>query len=348
MNSHITYRQLIGALAANDEPYAPVDLGNDFSLIVTQRGGRVFGPFWREGESLTWINPALASAESFARFRREGQWNMGGERLWIAPEIQYNIKDRADFWGSHHVPAAMDPGQYRLGAGDRSARLSTEMTLQAYNLSQGEVRLRVEQSISRLGLLPSMTAEAVIGAHYLRKIELSPHPVSGPVSQSWVLTQLNAGGELFILGHPDMKAATYFGDPTLQALTPQGKVFRIAITGQRQFKTGYSAASPRGQIGYINALDDGQSYLLVRYFVIHPDGLYAEEIPDQPGANGHAIHVYNDGGQFGANGEMEASGDAIGGSTGRSITLDHFGMLVYLGPTDALYALVERIFGLSS
>lgn len=341
--SRIHYRQLLDVLETAKEPFAPLSLSNGFSLIVTQRGGRVFGPFWNEGESLTWINPALASTESFDTFRRAGQWNLGGERLWIAPEIQYNIKDRADFWGSHHVPPQMDPGQYTLEPGARQIVLKAEMRLPAYNLSSSTANLWLDRTVQPSPVpTPAGLPLDVAFASYEQRILLDETYASAPVSQSWLLTQLNPGGQLLIPCEPGAVGVRYFGDPTSDALTPKDSAFRISLTGQRQYKMGYAAEAMTGRMGYLNTLPDGQAYFLFREYLIHPQGLYAEEVPDQPGINGHVVHVYNDGGQFGANGEMEVSGPAIGGTTGIRNSVDTFRMEVYLGPLPAIQSVAEQ------
>ncbi len=341
--SRIRYQQLLDVLEATGEPYAPFPLSNGFSLIVAQRGGRVFGPFWNEGESLTWINPALATTESFDAFRRAGQWNLGGERLWIAPEIQYNIRNRADFWGSHHVPPQMDPGQYTLEPGANQIVLKAEMRLPAYNLNSGTANLWLDREV-RPGALPILTdlPTNVSATSYEQRIALEEYYPSAPISQSWLLTQLNPGGQLIIPCEAGAEGIRYFGDPTSDALKPQSGAFRINLTGQRQYKMGYLAEAMKGRMGYLNTLPDGQAYFLFREYLIHPQDRYAEEVPDQPSINGLVVHIYNDGGQFGANGEMEVSGPAIGGATGIRNNVDTFRMEVYRGSLPAIQSITEQ------
>ncbi len=327
-------------------------LQDDINIVITQRGGRIFGPFLGDDSpSLTWINPALAEAESFASFVGDDEWNMGGERVWIAPEIQYNIRDRADFWGSHHVPTQLDPAHYQVYSIHGEIILSAEMTLQAYNLSSDIAHLQVRRHIQR-GENPiaalrvgAKLMQGVQFASYQHTVTLDDQGQIAPVSESWNLTQLNPGGVLLIPCTPAAEASPYFGDPAPDSLTPQGSAYRIAITGERQYKVGYKAAGVFGRMGYINMLPDGQSYLLLRNFFNNPAATYAEEVPDQIGANGHSIHVYNGGAQFGRNGEMEASGQAIGGSTGRSHTTDVFTMSVFVGQPDSINTIAEALLG---
>ena len=45
MNNRITYQQVITSLDQNRLPYATLSLQNNINVIVTQRGGRILGPF---------------------------------------------------------------------------------------------------------------------------------------------------------------------------------------------------------------------------------------------------------------------------------------------------------------
>ena len=113
MNHHITDREISHRLEENDIPYGVLALADDVHILITQRGGRVFGPFLKpDSESLYWVNPAFAAADAFKAYLASGEWNLGGERIWIAPEVQYLVRDRTDFWNSLHFPPAMDPGAF--------------------------------------------------------------------------------------------------------------------------------------------------------------------------------------------------------------------------------------------
>ena len=71
-------------------------------------------------------------------------WNIGGDRIWIAPEIQYNCHDRTDFWGTLDLPQQMDPGDYTLEQlGGDAWRVAQEVSLEAYNLNTGSKILHV-------------------------------------------------------------------------------------------------------------------------------------------------------------------------------------------------------------
>jgi hypothetical protein len=137
-------------LKAVDEPYAVLPLQQGATVLVTQRGTRVLGIFPAPGsDNLLWTNSnAFESAARWADFVAQGNWNLGGERIWIAPEIQYNVRDRADFWGTLKVPSAIDPGHYTLEQKPDCVHLHSQMRLDAYDLAEGQQDLDVSRWIS--------------------------------------------------------------------------------------------------------------------------------------------------------------------------------------------------------
>lgn len=354
MNNKITFRQVVDCLDKNDLPYAVFALQNDVKVIVSQHGGRVFGPFLsQESESILWLNQAFAHPASFEEFLNSGDWNQGGDRVWIAPEIQYTIRDRNDFWGSYHFPTQMDPGQYVMDQHKPGQwRLSLDLSLQAYNLASGRKKLHLERLINRvedpLRHLSDYRAltEGVIFAGYEQIVSLSEGTSDDIMSESWSVIQLNPGGLLLIPASPYVEFIDYFEpiDESLQ--TFHSDHVRLKITGDRQYKVGYKAAHVFGRLAYFYHLDDGRAYLIVRNFFNNPSVPYVEEPPHIPGCRGHSIHVYNDGGDFGGFGELECNGQTIGGVTGRSTSLDQMVLWLYVGAPDRLKKLLPHLLGI--
>jgi hypothetical protein len=335
----ITYRQIVDRLEENNLPFGELALQNDVSIILSQHGGRTFGPFLsREGESISWINDAFAEPGTFKSFLRSGSWNIGGDRMWIAPEIQYHVPDRHDFWGSVFWPEQVDPGTYKLERlGPGQWRLSQDMVLEAYNLASGQKELHLERLIRQVeDPLRNVTAfpelvDGVLFAGYEQVVTLSERKRDDIVSEAWSLTQLNSGGVLVIPASPRVEYTDYYQpiDESLQTIHPDH--VRLQITGDRQYKVGYKAAHVFGRLAYYNQLDDGRAYLIVRNFFNNPSAPYAEEPDHTPGCRGHSIHVYNDDGNAGGFGELECNAPTIGGETGRSSSTDQLVLWMYVG-----------------
>lgn len=349
----ISLEQLVSTLNTGGETYAVLNAGSA-QILITQRGGRIFGPFLsKDAPALTWINPALAAPHTFAAFIANKEWNLGGNRIWIAPEIQYIIHDRFDFWGTHRLPAAIDPGQYILTVDRESVHLAQRITLKAYNIAAGEKTLDVTRRIYTHVVNPlralnhASVFDEVTFIGYAQEVTLTDMGGAPMASEAWDLVQLNPGGQLIIPVTGEVEVSPYFGSPTDDSLTPRANPphLRIAITGDRQYKVGYKAAYLTGRFGYYQTLSDGRACLMIRHYDNNPSAHYSEEPPQNPGVNGHSIHVYNDDGGMGGFGEMECSGQAIGGPDGRTTHTDTFTMWCYVGTPDLVNAIGRILLG---
>ena len=327
--------------------------GHYWSVIISQHGGRIFGPFLsKDSESIFWTSDAFARPDTFKEFLSSGSWNIGGDRIWIAPEIQYHVPDRSDFWGSVFWPEQVDPGQYVLGEPEPGRWcLTQDMTLQAYNLASGQKELHLERQIRQVedplrnvGGYPELI-DGVLFAAYEQAVTLSERKQDDIVSEAWSLTQLNPGGVLVIPASPRVEYTDYYEpvDESLQTIH-QDHV-RLQITGNRQYKVGYKSAHVFGRLAYYNHLDDDQAYLIVRNFFNNPSVPYAEEPDHSPGCRGHSIHVYNDDGNAGGFGELECNLQTIGGDTGRSSSRDQLVLWLYVGALDRIKEIGLHLLG---
>ncbi len=353
MNNKISFHQIIACLKEHDLSYGVLTLQNDVSIIISERGGRIFGPFLSpESESVFWINQAFAHPDSFKAFLNSGDWNLGGERIWIAPEIQYNVHDRTDFWNTYDLPEPVDPGQYALSQPKPNQwQLVQDITLKTYNLTAGQKGLHVEKMIHRVEdpLRHLSDYETLIDgltfAGYEQVVSLSENESNDILTESWNLVQLNPGGQLLIPASPLIEFSDYFEpiDDDYQTIHPNH--VSLKISGNRRYKVGYKAAHVFGRLAYFNHLDDGRAYLIVRNFFNNPAAPYVEEPAGSPGRRGHSIHVYNDGGAFGGFGELECNGQTIGGVTGRSASTDQFVLWLYVGAVDKVKRLIPHLLG---
>jgi hypothetical protein len=339
----------------NGLKYTKFPLQNKAFLLIGERGGRVFGPFIHPGEeSIYWVNRAFEHPISFKQALNSGFWNQGGERVWVAPEIQYFVHDRGDFWGTNHLPAQLDPGNYVLTCEHRhEVMLRNEFTLEAYNTAEGSKSLQLEiriQSVENpLRYLPetNFPLSDLIYAGYQQIVRLKEINNTPIESESWNLVQLNPGGYVFIPASPRVQYYDYFEPVDNVHQHIHSDHVRLHITGQRRYKTGYTAAHITGRSAYYNFRSDGQAYLLVRHFFNNPSAPYLEEPPQLPGVKGKSLHVYNDGGQFGGFGELEVNGQAIGGATGRSESTDQFVMWLFVGESKYLQEIARHLLGIN-
>jgi hypothetical protein len=353
MNHTISFQTVINRLSENNLKHVVLDLQNGIRVVVSERGGRVFGPFMDDvSPAIFWMPPVFTQSDLFHSFLTENNWNIGGERIWISPEVQFNLQDRTD-WGSYNLQAQMDPAERRLELTNQNeVHIQAEMRLEAYNLTRGRKKLFLEQVIRpvadplrKLSSYPTL----LDGVHYagyeqvVTLQDLEPNPIA---CEAWNLIQLNPGGLLFIPAPSFAEYTLYRGsiDGGLMDFGPG--YFYHRLTGQDEYKIGYKAAHLHsGRMAYLNDWDDEQAYLLVRNFFNNPSAEYIEEPTQQPGENGHSVHVYNDGGSFGGFGEMEVMGQTIGGVSGKNHSQDSFVLWLYAGAKEKLLEIAGHLLG---
>lgn len=325
-------------------------------VVVLEYGGRILGPFLAEDEgSIFWLNRVWQDPDAFASFVAAREWNLGGERVWIAPEIQYSVRDRNDFWGTVACPPEVDPGHYTLESSPGGCALHQTCTLQAYNLASGSKELTIQRTM-RPAANPLLALDRfdqlmqdVVYAGYEHAVTISESRQDEILSEGWALIQLNPGGDLLMPASPELEAVDYFApvDAAHQVIDRDSGVVRVKISGRRQFKVGYKACHLFGRIGYVNQLHNDRWYLLVRNFFNNPSVPYAEEPPHLPGCHGHSVHVYNDDGSLGGFGELEMMGQTIGGGTGRSTSSDQFLSWLFVGLEASVQRLARHLLGIS-
>ena len=329
MNRGITKSKVVQRHEENKIQYSVLTLQNDISIVVSQLGGRILGPFPNgEGESILWMPEAWREADTFRELLRS-DWNIGGDRLWVGPEIQYFCRNRNDYWGTGFIPPEIDPGSWKMEkSGPNRCRLYQDMTIEAYNLSSGTKSLFMEattyptedplRSLSNHKEL----IENVTYAGYEEVITLSEKSSDDILSTTWNILQLYPGGTIII--------------PTTTC---------VRITGKQQYKIGYKSTHVTGRMAYYNEYREGSAYLIIRSFYNNPSSIYPEEPPKKPGLRGDSVFVYNDDGDLGGFGEMECMGQAIGGPAERSSSTDPMALWFYLGPIEKIKVIVLQLLG---
>lgn len=77
------------------------------SVAILERGARVIGAFVNEStNNFLWTNPNMQQLSL-------EEWNIGGDRIWLSPEVEFHIPDHSRF-DSFEVQRSMDPGNYEF------------------------------------------------------------------------------------------------------------------------------------------------------------------------------------------------------------------------------------------
>jgi len=271
---------------------------------------------------------------------QRGDWCVGGDRIWLAPEVQFNIPDRLhwDSGGAYVLPKAVDPGEYTLSRpGSDCLRLEQSIRLSLYNLATGEKKVRIGRTV-RPAQDPlrstggySALRDKVVFTGYSQEIELEDLS-GGPAGvEAWNLSQFNPGGTVIIPTTGTAEYQDYYQPVTDRYFKCEGSFAYLRFTGDRKYKIGIKAPGLYGRIGYFLSLPHGLARLVVINFFNNPSSAYIDEPSGTIGAQGDSVQFYNDDGSLGGFSEIEVHGMSVGGSSGRKSTVDPLEFWQYTG-----------------
>lgn len=310
----LTRTELTECLRRRGFAVAVQDLGQSLAIVATTAGGRVFGPFLGEEDLLGWT-PAPSDFDAALGAR---QWNIGGERVWLAPERAFNFSDAAAMLETYKVDPALDPGLWRLRALGLGLELQGESTLPRRD-GGSRVVAKVTRQILPLGPVPN-DGRGAIRAGYRHTITVRYAPnQDGLAVAPWLLRQVSLGGVARLSAAPDGMGQIVFGEAPHEAITPMGRAWSVTFGPRGFFKTSYG----RNAIGL-----DGLSYEMTRSGKVvrleyRPQltaaALYPETLPHDPGGPGQTAALFRDDGRFGTYGELELYGHRAGANAGRLV-----------------------------
>lgn len=333
--------------------HATMEIGGNALILVLERGGRIFGPFFDDGPGVYWTNQAWEQSDLFSSFLETPDWNLGGDRVWISPEIQFSVTDRSDFWGTLRTPSAVDPGTYALDAGSGVCELTQELELEAHNLASGTTSLLLERCIyPAMDPLRSLAAypvlmQGVAYSGYAQEIALEQRAGAHICAEAWNLTQVVPAGDILIPAVPEAEVVNYYEPVDPQHLERCSGFLRLRASGSRRYKVGVKSAHVCGAIAYLST-QDGAPYLYIKSFPNNPSAGYAEEPAHLPGMNGFSTHVYNDDGHSGGFSELECNLQTVGGSTNRRASRDVVCNWFYRGDEGRLKIILTKLTGIAS
>lgn len=334
--------------------YEELQLQNGYSVLCTQRGGRILGPFDPDsGESVWWLNSAFKSKEDFGTFVKSGDWNMGGDRLWVQPEMPLFIPDRTDFFNSYVVQPQIDPGNYTLRSTEAGVSMSQDVTAKTFEVNCSQKQFAVTRDVQPaedpLRTLPNYLAlsKSVTHCGLRQRVTLTVKDRDANVYlEPWVLTQVKPKGKLLVpcIGEADF--VDYYEPIPTPMYQKRGTALDIQVTGDHRFKLGFRSAQTMGRAGYIGQLSSGKSYLFIRFYGNNPSNTYCGDPFDRPGFYGCSMYLYNDTGDMGGFAEFENVGTTVSGDTELCTTSDDMAYHLYFGELKALQSISLALLGI--
>ena len=320
-------------------------------LLVLPFGGRLLGLFPPEsGENFLWTNPALASPESISTWlKRDGWLNLGGDRTWLAPEIELFIGDLARPAETYVVPVALDPGNWTLASVNDMEICLTNTTRIRLRRSGREIGVHLGKRF-RPAANPlrdtALAGSEMQYAGYTLNTTLELEPVAEPPIHLgiWNLLQLPQPGEMLIPTLSESRPQCVFGSVSAEELTLAPRMVRWRMGGSgSDTKISLKAASLTGRAGYLRRQTSapGICDLVVREFAVDPAGDYVDALWDNPEDSGwvfQACCVCNGVDRF-----DELEYHAPTGTT--HVSQDESRIWAYRGPGDSIIAAARLLLG---
>lgn len=310
-------------------------------VLLVPWGGRILGLAPDHQTNTLWTHEALQSESGARKLLNTAGWlNFGGDRAWIAPEVETNFSYPHNSKPVYDVPKSIDPGQYHVSAQDAHAvRLSAAMTVHFHRL-QAEARLLVERVVTCLPESPLPIPGEVQFAGYrlqsaFSSAELIPKGVRPGL---WHILQAPGGGKIMIPVRPGAKPRAFIGTPACELA---GRRLTCNVVTSKSFKFSLRADDCLGFMLYINTARSPAT-LVARHFAVHDRAGYSDEPYDDPSDLGHVQQVYVDDGALGGFGEMEYHTPALA-SQGPTTLTDTSEVWGFTGPAGHLTILAEQL-----
>jgi len=308
-------------LAQAGKPTRRLRFPDGSRVLVLPYGGRVLGLFTpKDSGNFYWTHPALTSSlKALSFFASDGWHNSGGDRTWLAPEIDVFLP-RFPSLDPYVQPRELDPGHYRVTESESGLKLENRLRLRLTR-SGKIVALKITKSFgpapNPLRSERGVDLRAVDYAGYTQhtSLELSGASRTTKVQIGlWNLVQMPHGGDLLLPTFSRNKPRHIFstvGTIPKEDLLVSEHLVRYRMRQKGEHKISLRAAPMTGRAGYLYRTGKTWS-LIVRNFTVNPSGEYVDVPWNEPGRMGFAVQACNVNNGLGAFSEFEYHTPAIG------------------------------------
>jgi len=312
------FSDIEAALEANDKR-GRVFTADHGRLLISPHGARIVGcELEGVAGNLFWHGPGMTGADTARTALATGGAAIGGDRLWVAPEVAFMWPDlavaRKDPLGTYDLPPQMDPGQWMVDADPPGhVRLSARMKLTDHRTDRN-CSLALTRQISLIdppaNLPKSIKSISFAIENGMTILEADDRAVFG----LWDLLQLPATGTLICPTTARVDAPRSYYDPFGRRHVQCGeRCVRFLIDGQRRIKMGLPPGVVTGRMAYYRRIDK-TAVLVFRGFLPQPGQPYVDVPRDSDETfGGDAIQAYNDDAGPHSFGEMEYHNPALVG-----------------------------------
>jgi len=319
-------------------------------LLGLPECGRLIGLYPAEEDTnFLWTNPALDGAETAkAYFARPGWSNSGGDRTWLAPEIELFIGDVKRIFETYAVQPALDPGHWTLtSATAAEVRLENETRVRLHRQNRDVgVRLTKRYSVAA-NPLRDMAGIQYAGYTLATTLEVESQPGVPTRLGIWNLLQLPQPGTMLIPIRPPARPDVVFGAPAAGELAAEPNLVRwhMAPPGG-DAKISLKAHALTGRAGHLRDTGaPGIQDLVVREFMVGVDADYVDALWEPPHEAGWAFQsccVRNGAERFN---ELEYHVPAATAAPGRNVSRDESRVWSFRGPKEAITQVARLLLG---
>jgi len=322
------------------QPAVTLTFDDGCRALVRPASGRVLGLYPSGSEdNFFWMNSALARTERAEDFSDQPGWiNPGGDRTWLAPEIDLFFEDLARPWETYAVQRALDPGSWRLASSSGSELSLTNDTRVRLHRAGREVGVRLSKNYRAAANPLQGTPLANAGlefAGYTQITTLEQESVPGCAIRLgiWNLLQLPSPGVMLVATCSAVQPRLVFGTMASGECQVEPRMVRWEMQAPgTNTKIALKPQSLTGRAGYFRErASGGTADLVVREFAVDPDGDYVDGLWEPPHETGWAFQsccVRQGGEQFN---ELEYHATAPAG-----LHRDESSVWAFRGPANAI------------
>ena len=329
-------------------------------LLMTTHGARVLAcEIAGVAGNAFWHNPALENIDdpdAIHAVMDAAGGGLGGDRLWIAPEVGYIFKDleqaRVDPISQEALPPAMDPGRWHvLTRGPGGASLHAAVELSDFRTGK-TISLQVRRALEVLAAPTHLTPGVEHLGFALRNTLNLAGGDEAALAGGWDLLQVRPTGTLHCPATvPGLAPRSYYNPFGEHHVHADAHGVRFLIDGRRRVKMGLLAEHTTGRMCYFKPQSNGDRALaILRVFHPQPGEPYVDLPRDSDDRfGGDCLQAYNhiEGlGDFPPFGEMEYHDPALVVGCGPAARHGDCVTHVFTGENDAVKQAVEPLLGM--
>ena len=331
-------------------PPVVLDTPDGARLLVLPVGGRLLGLFPPgSDENFLWTNPSLGDeASARAYFARCGWPNPGGDRTWLAPEIELFIGDVKQAVQTYAVQPALDPGHWILESATAAGVSLVNETRVRLHRQNRDVGVRLAKTYSVVpNPLEDVIGLQVAGYTLATTLEVESQPGVPTRLGIWNLLQLPQPGTMWIPTRAPARPHVVFGALAADELTVTPGLVRWNMTPPGgDAKISLKPQPLTGRVGYSRASGTpGMHDLVVREFSVGAERDYVDALWESPHEAGWAFQaccVRNGAECFN---ELEYHAAAVTARSGEAVIRDESRVWAFRGPKEAVAMAARQLLG---